>query len=63
MEQICINSPENIVGLIGMIVMGASTLANIIPAPDKATTPVMKMVSRVVHFIAVDIVTSIKKAK
>lgn len=63
MEQICINSPENIIGLVGMIVMGASTVANFIPAPDKATNPVMKFISRIVHFIAVDVVTSMKKAK
>ncbi len=61
MEQICLNSPESIISLVGMAVMAASTLANFVPAPAKIENPVMRFFSRALHFVAADIVTAAKR--
>ena len=61
LPQVCINTPEYLMGLIGTVVIGASTLANFVPAPDKITNPVLKVFSRVLHFVAIDIITAAKK--
>lgn len=60
MENICINTPESIGAIVGGVVLVASTISNFIPAPDKIGNPVAKLISRVVHFVAVDIVTAKK---
>lgn len=59
-HQICVNSPEAWIGLVSMVVTGVSTIVNFVPAPDKIGNPVLKFLSRVLHFIAVDIVTAKK---
>lgn len=58
MENICINSPEYITGIVGTIVIGASTIANFVPEPDKINNSFLRFLSRVIHFVAVDIVTA-----
>lgn len=60
MDTVCITSPEYISGIVGSVVVGASTIANFIPAPDQITNPIFRSISRVIHFIALDIVTSKK---
>ncbi len=60
MESICFTSTESIAAVVGMVVTGASALANFIPAPDKISNKALRVVSRVVHFVAVDITTAAK---
>ena len=60
-QQVCVNAPEYIAGIIGSIVVGASTLANFVPAPDKISNPAFKVLNRVLHFVSMDIVTAAKK--
>ncbi len=60
-QEICINSPEYIAGIIGSIVVGASTLANFVPAPTKIEHPVLRVLSRILHFVAIDVTTAVKK--
>lgn len=59
MDQICINSPENIIALVSMVIAGVSTVVNFVPSPDEAKGP-MKVISRVLHFLALDVVTAKK---
>lgn len=61
MDQVCIAGVTEYAGIIGAIVTGASMLSNIVPSPDKAETSLGKIFSKIVHFIAVDIVTAVKK--
>lgn len=58
--QICLNSPESIAAIVGMVVTGTSAVANFIPAPDKLNNKVMRAISRIVHFVAADVVTAAK---
>lgn len=60
-QQICINSPAAVASLVAYGVVGASFLANLVPSPDEIKNPVAKFLSRVLHFVAVDIVTAAKK--
>lgn len=60
MDSFCINSPETVISVITYVIAGASAVANFIPAPDKTDNKTLKIISRIVHFIAVDIVTSKK---
>ena len=59
--QLCINSPESIIGIVSMVIAGASTLANFVPAPDKIKNKALKILSKLVHFAAFDITTAAKK--
>lgn len=61
MDQVCLNNVEAVTGIIGAVVTVASMLSNFIPTPDKISNPVLKFLSQVVHFVAVDIVTAVKK--
>ena len=60
MDQICINSPENIAGAVASAVAVFNVIVNFVPDPDKLTNPVAKMASRILHFLAIDIVTAKK---
>lgn len=60
-QQICFTAPQAVIGIIGSVVVGASTLANFIKSPDEYTSPVMQWISRLIHFVAFDIVTAVKK--
>ena len=60
MDQVCITIGEQWLGIVSSIVMGASVLANIVPSPDKAETGIGRVFSKIVHFIAFDIVTAKK---
>lgn len=59
--DICITSPESIVAIVSTVVAGASAFANLIPAPENITNPTLRFLSRVVHFVAFDIVTAAQK--
>lgn len=61
MYEFCINTTENVVATVGSIVAGAATLANFVPAPDKITNPTLRAFSRLLHFVAVDVVTAVSK--
>lgn len=61
MEQICINANDHIIMLAGLVITITSGVVNIIPAPDEIDNAILRFLSRVVHFVAVDIVTAVKK--
>lgn len=58
--QICINSPANIIGLVTSVIAGVSLINNLMPAPETISNPVLKVISKITHFIALDIVTAAK---
>lgn len=60
MDQVCINNVEWLTSIVGFVVMGASALANAVPAPDKISNPFLRFLSRALHFVAIDIVTAKK---
>jgi hypothetical protein len=60
MDSFCVNSPASVISVIGLIVTGASSIANFIPAPDKIDNKALKLISKIIHFLAVDIVTAKK---
>lgn len=59
MDQVCFNNIGSIAAYIGMAVTAASTVANFVPAPDKLSG-FAKLFSRILHFVAVDVVTAKK---
>jgi hypothetical protein len=61
MESICLVSPESIASLVGIVIAAASGIANFFPAPAKIDNKVLRALSRVVHFVAFDVTTSLKK--
>ena len=61
LTQVCINTSESIVGLVAMVVAGATAVTNFVKSPDQYTNPVMKVISRIFHFVSGDIVTAVKK--
>lgn len=60
LHQVCINTSEHIVGIVGSVVLFVSMFTNMVPAPDKITNPVLRFISRVLHFASADIVTAVK---
>jgi len=60
-QQVCFTAPVALASAVGGVIVGASTLANFLKSPDEYTNPVMKWISRIVHFVAFDIVTAVKK--
>lgn len=61
-QQVCITVGAGIIASISSVVAAASTVANFVPEPEKISNPVLRFLSRAVHFVALDIVTSVKKA-
>lgn len=61
MDQLCFNSGESVLAIATSVIAAASFLANIVPAPNETSSKVMKVISKIIHFAAVDIVTVIKK--
>lgn len=61
MDQVCINSPETITAVVTTVIAAAAGFANFIPAPDSINNTVLRGLSRIVHFIAFDIVTAAQK--
>lgn len=61
MDQICINNAGNIAALVAMAITAASGVANFVPAPNEISNPVGKFLSKALHFLAVDVVTAVKK--
>lgn len=59
MDQVCFNNIGSIAAYVGMVVTAASTVVNFVPEPDKLKGA-MKLFSRVLHFVAVDVVTAKK---
>lgn len=60
MEQVCFSTTESIAGIVGVAITIASTVVNFVPAPDKISNPGMKLLSRFLHFVALDLVTAKK---
>lgn len=60
-DSVCLNNIEAISGIVASVVTVASMLSNIVPAPDQISNPVLKILSQILHFVAVDIVTAVKK--
>ena len=61
MEQVCISIGAQYMGIVGAVVVGTSAIANFLPAPDATSNKVIKLISRIIHFVAVDITTAVKK--
>ena len=59
-EQICFKGGETLGAIAGGIVVTASAIVNFVPDPDKISNPILRFLSRAVHFIALDIVTANK---
>lgn len=62
MDSVCLNSIEGYTGIATVIVTVASFAANFIPTPDKIDNKLLRALSRLVHWAAVDVVTATKKA-
>lgn len=60
-DSVCLNNIEAISGIVASVVTVASMISNFIPAPENISNPFLKMLSQIVHFVAVDIVTAVKK--
>lgn len=61
LNQVCVNHlPGGIFAVVVYVIAGVSALVNFVPAPDAISNPVGKAISRVLHFLAVDIVTAAK---
>lgn len=58
MDQVCISGSETLGAIAGGAVVVASTLANFVPEPDKIDNKLLRFFSRVIHFVALDIVTA-----
>lgn len=58
MDQTCINGSETLAAIASGAVVLASTVANFVPEPDKIDNGVLRFLSRVLHFVALDIVTA-----
>lgn len=61
MDQVCITSTKEIIGAIATVIAAVNYFNNLIPAPDTINNPALRLISRVLHFIGGDIVTSVKK--
>lgn len=60
MEQICINTPQSIFSIVTAVIAGVAYLNNLIPAPENINNPVLKFISKILHFIGADITTAAK---
>jgi hypothetical protein len=58
MDQICLNTSASVVGVATTIVTLFSAYANALPAPKDTDRAPKRLWSRIVHFIALDIVTA-----
>lgn len=60
MDQICLHTTGGIVGIVTSVIAGVAFLNNMMPAPETITNPVLKVLSKITHFIALDITTAAK---
>ena len=60
-QQVCVNTPDYIIGVVSAIVFAASGLSNYVPAPDKIDNKMLRGLSRLLHFVSADIVTAMAK--
>lgn len=59
LNQVCVNSGPLITTIVSyLIYLGG---LNAVPSPDKVSNPVLKFLSRALHFVAVDVTTALKK--
>lgn len=58
MDQVCINNSELLATVASGAVVLASSIANFVPEPDKIDNKFLRFLSRVLHFVALDIVTA-----
>ena len=61
MDQLCFNAGESVIAIVTAVVSGASLIANWVPAPDKLEGKFAKAISKIVHYVALDVVTGKKK--
>lgn len=60
MDQVCINNSTEIAGIAASVVAVVSAIANFVPEPEKIDNKFFRFLSRVIHFIALDVVTAKK---
>lgn len=58
-NQVCINSGAQVTAIVGYLVYLAGM--NFVPSPDKVSSPIMKILSKALHYLAVDVTTASKK--
>lgn len=61
MDQLCFNAGESVIAIVTAVVSGASIVANFFPAPDKIENKTLKALSKIVHYVALDVVTGKRK--
>lgn len=60
MNNLCFSATEDITAYASMAITAVNVIINVVPDPDKIQNPFWRMCSRILHFIAIDIVTAKK---
>lgn len=60
MDQLCFNTSAQVMAYISMGITILNAVLNVVPDPDKIANPYGKLLSRLLHFLAIDIVTAKK---
>ena len=59
LNQVCVTAGTQVTAIVGYAIYLAGM--NFVPSPDKVSNPVLKLISKIAHFLAVDVTTAVKK--